>query len=252
MNEDMEKLISLQKIDSELAGFDQAIARCEADTVKRKQAIQAEQEKLAALKVKIELLTQKQQENQTEHEGANARMKESQNRMLLVQTSREHQALLKEIEDSKKLAKTTEERALQFIEQLEQLGRDAEELAGRCENEAAELAGAQQRNAKEIKRLNAAKKGIDGERAAYAKDVPQELMKRYDKLMLKREGLAVVAVKDSVCTGCHMTLPPQQVNEVIKGDKLNICPTCQRILYYETPAEDEAATPELEEAPLAE
>ena len=54
MNEDMEKLISLQKLDSELAGFDQAIARCEADTVKRKQAIQAEQEKLAALKVKIE------------------------------------------------------------------------------------------------------------------------------------------------------------------------------------------------------
>ena len=69
--------------------------------------------------MKIELLTQKQQENQTEHEGANARMKESQNRMLLVQTNREHQALLKEIEDSKKLAKTTEERALQFIEQLE-------------------------------------------------------------------------------------------------------------------------------------
>ena len=48
MNEDMEKLISLQKLDSELAGFDQAIARCETDTVKRKQAIQAEQEKLAA------------------------------------------------------------------------------------------------------------------------------------------------------------------------------------------------------------
>ena len=60
--------------------------------------------------------------------------------------------------------------------------------------------------------------------------------------------------------GCHMTLPPQQVNEVLKGDKLNLCPTCQRILYYEAPEEEaESGTPEAagetlapEEVPLAE
>lgn len=261
MNEDMEKLINLQRIDSEIAGFVQAIAKCEADTVKREQAILDEQEKLAALKAKITLLTEKQQENQSEHEEAEARMKDSQNKMLLVQTSREHQALLKEIEDNKKLAKSTEERALQFIEQLDQLNKEVAALEAQCEAEQAQLAEVKQKAAKEIKRLNAGKKSVEGERAEKAAAVSPKLLQRYDKLMLKRHGLAVVAVKDSVCMGCHMTLPPQQVNEVLKGDKLNLCPTCQRILYYYAEPEEEAecGTPEAagealapEEVPLAE
>jgi len=56
-------------------------------------------------------------------------------------------------------------------------------------------------------------------------------------LLTKRDGLAVVPINDSVCQGCYMALPPQQVNEVRKADKLNLCPTCQRILYYKEPEE---------------
>ena len=140
MNEDMEKLISLQEIDSRIAGFDHDIAKCEADVAHREQAIQAEQEKLAALRAKIELLTEKQRENQNEHDAAAARSKESQNKMLMVQTSREHQALLKEIEDSRKLIKATEDRAIQFIEQLEQLDTEAAQLEARLVEEQEERA----------------------------------------------------------------------------------------------------------------
>ena len=246
MKEEMEKLISLQQIDSEIASFDQAISKCEEGIVKRKQSIQEKQEKLEALRAKIERLAEKQQENQNEHDEASARVKDRQNKMLLVQTSREHQALLKEIEENKKLAKETEERALQFIEQLEQLEGEAVSLENLCKGEQELLSEAQQKSAKEIKKLTASKKNVEGERAAKAAAVQAAHMQRYNKLILKRSGLGVVAVQNSVCLGCHMTLPPQQVNEVIKGDKLNICPTCQRILYFKEPEESQ------EEAPLAE
>jgi predicted nucleic acid-binding Zn-ribbon protein len=29
-----------------------------------------------------------------------------------------------------------------------------------------------------------------------------------------------------------MAIPPQQFNEIRKGERLHLCPTCQRILYY--------------------
>ena len=242
MKEEMEKLISLQQIDSEISGFNQAIAKCEDNIAKREQSIQEKQEKLSALRSKIERLTEKQEENQNEHDEATARVKDRQNKMLLVQTSREHQALLKEIEENKKIAKDTEERALQFIEQLEQLEGVAAALENLAKGEQELLSEEQQNSAKEIKRLNASKKNIEGERATKAAAVQTAHMQRYTKLIAKRAGLAVVAVQDSVCLGCHMTLPPQQVNEVMKGDKLNVCPTCQRILYYREAAESQEET----------
>ena len=37
---------------------------------------------------------------------------------------------------------------------------------------------------------------------------------------------------DDVCTGCHIILPPQFVNDVRTSDSIMFCPDCSRILYY--------------------
>ena len=135
MKEELQKLINLQAIDSEIAGFDYAITNHRNTVANREQSIADKQEAIAALQGRIELLNQKQRETKAEHEDAGARVKDRQNKMMQVQTSREHQALLKEIEDNKKLLKDTEERILQFIEQIEQLELEAAELENQCTGE---------------------------------------------------------------------------------------------------------------------
>ena len=105
MKEELLKLINLQAIDSEIAGFDHAIANHRTTIANREQSIADKEEAIVALKNRIELLNQKQRETRAEHEDAGARVKDRQNKMMQVQTSREHQALLKEIEDNKKLLK---------------------------------------------------------------------------------------------------------------------------------------------------
>ncbi|MDD5756941.1 MAG: C4-type zinc ribbon domain-containing protein [bacterium] len=39
-------------------------------------------------------------------------------------------------------------------------------------------------------------------------------------------------MKNNSCGGCHMTLPPQVVNEVRKLDRLVLCESCSRILFW--------------------
>ena len=85
---------------------------------------------------------------------------------------------------------------------------------------------------KEIKRIEGSKKQVVAQRDKEAATLQPPYLKRYSMLLNKRDGLAVVAITDNVCQGCYMTLPPQQVIEVRKADKLNLCPTCQRILYF--------------------
>ncbi|UCD32982.1 MAG: hypothetical protein JSV38_03655, partial [Desulfobacterales bacterium] len=60
------------------------------------------------------------------------------------------------------------------------------------------------------------------------------LLKTYDLIKERNKGrLAVVPVKDAVCHGCNVNLPPQLYNELYRGDTLKFCPNCQRIIYWE-------------------
>ena len=239
MKEELQKLINLQAIDSEIAGFDYAITNHRNTVANREQSIADKQEAIAALQGRIELLNQKQRETKAEHEDAGARVKVRLNKMMQVQTSREHQALLKEIEDNKKLLKDTEERILQFIEQIEQLELEAAELENQCTGEQQLLSEEIANVDKEIKRIESAKKSVASRRDKEAQTLEPSHLKRYSMLLVKRDGLAVVAINGAVCQGCYMTLPPQRAIEVRRADKLNLCPTCQRILYY--PEEEDNA-----------
>ncbi len=235
MKEELFKLIKLQAIDSEIAGFDHTIAKHQAVIAERELAIAEKQKAITGFRAKIELLNQKQRETKTEHDDAGARVKDRQNKMMQVQTSREHQALLKEIEENKKLIKDSEERILQFLEQIEQLENEVATLENLCEGEQQLLTEEIANVEKEIKRIESSKKSVANQRDKDASELQASHLKRYNKLLIKRDGLSVVAVNDGVCQGCYMMLPPQQVIEVRKGDKLNLCPTCQRILYYKEP-----------------
>lgn len=238
MKEEILKLIKLQAIDSEIAEFDHAIAKQQMALAKRAQALVDKQETISHLRNKIELLNQKQLETKAEHDVAGARVKDRQNKMMQVQTSREHQALLKEIEENKRLSKETEDRIFQFIEQIEQLEKEVVSLKNICTAEQQLLREAVKNDDLEIARIEAAKQAIMSQREVEAAALQAPYLKRYTLLLAKRDGLAVVAVNDTVCQGCYMALPPQQVIEVRKAEQLNICPTCQRILYYKDAEEN--------------
>ncbi|MDD2462750.1 MAG: C4-type zinc ribbon domain-containing protein [Desulfobulbus sp.] len=232
MKEEIFKLIKLQAVDSEIAGFDKAIAKHQAIITGRELAIAEKQEAIATHRAKIELLNQKQRETKIEHDDAGARVKDRQNKMMQVQTSREHQALLKEIEENKKVLKESEDRILQFIEQIEQLELEVGELENLCSGEQELLTEEIENVDKEIHRIDQTKKSVVNQRETEAAELEGPYLKRYSMLLAKRDGLAVVPINGSVCQGCYMSLPPQQVIEVRKAEKLNLCPTCQRILYY--------------------
>jgi predicted nucleic acid-binding Zn-ribbon protein len=51
--------------------------------------------------------------------------------------------------------------------------------------------------------------------------------------------MAVVEVTGGICQGCYMNIPPQLWNEIIRSEKINLCPSCQRILYYKPSAQQE-------------
>ena len=232
MKEDISVLIALQELDTELSGFDRKIEEKKQELVAREQAI-AEKEALAEqCREKAVKLEQSQRDIKANSEEAAERIKDRQGKMMQVQTSREHQALLKEIEEAKKTIRETEEQLLQVMEQVEAEEAKAKELENLCAGEKELLAEETGKVEKAIEELNGQRLTVQKQRDTVAQNVPAALIRRYDKLLRKRDGLAVVRVIDAVCQGCFMTIPPQKYNDICLGEQIHDCPTCQRTLYY--------------------
>jgi predicted nucleic acid-binding Zn-ribbon protein len=79
------------------------------------------------------------------------------------------------------------------------------------------------------------------ERAEYASQIPPNVLKRYDQIRAKRAGVALAAVGGGRCLACNMGLPPQLYNTVIRGETIEICPSCNRIIYYRDTATEAPA-----------
>jgi hypothetical protein len=47
------------------------------------------------------------------------------------------------------------------------------------------------------------------------------------------DAVAIAEVKDAVCQGCNLNIPPQMYIELQHRNSLKNCPSCERIIYWE-------------------
>jgi hypothetical protein len=85
---------------------------------------------------------------------------------------------------------------------------------------------------KELKALDAVLESLENERSEFCKAIDEGLLKKYDILRRNKEGLSISPVVKGICQACHMGIPPQKFNELIRGDTLMSCPYCSRIIYW--------------------
>jgi uncharacterized protein len=66
--------------------------------------------------------------------------------------------------------------------------------------------------------------------------IPQPILGHYDRLRVRgKKGLA--AVRNQVCTGCHMHVPIGVITTIMHGNDIQLCGSCDRYLYLPEPAE---------------
>ncbi|MGH9281886.1 MAG: zinc ribbon domain-containing protein, partial [Acidimicrobiales bacterium] len=70
------------------------------------------------------------------------------------------------------------------------------------------------------------------ERATCAGAVPTDLLATYEKLRARLGGIGAARLVGPSCTGCHLTLPAQELARIKREalDALILCDQCGRIL----------------------
>ena len=78
--------------------------------------------------------------------------------------------------------------------------------------------------------------------------IPSQILGHYDRLVAHgKKGLA--AVRDQVCTGCHMHLPIGVVTTLMHDTDIQLCDNCGRYLYLAEAMKAEAPKPTAKPGP---
>ncbi len=228
---ELESLLNLQETDLKIRKLLEEKAECP----KRLEALQEQvEEEEAGLKEMTERLTQLNKhkiELEDELELENVRLNKSQQRLSTIKTDREYQAVFKEIEDIKRANKEREEEILVTMEQIQELEEEIKSKKKELSQLKKEMEAERKQVEKVEKELAKKISSLEKERDKLAAKVKKDLLRKYDFLKDKRQGIVVATVTAGVCSGCHMNIPPQLFNELLRDEKIHVCPTCQRIIY---------------------
>jgi predicted nucleic acid-binding Zn-ribbon protein len=230
----IEQLVALAKIadidaealraDNELRYIPQRIDGLQADVKKLGELLAAEKQQVAD----AERLLGAQEDELSNQSQSLAKSKAKGAR---VRNTREADAVERELETIRRLMKEreTERDALR-----EAIGKRRSSLE-KHERELSELenyAGQEKLKADtRLAELAQVRERILSGRSELAVKVPADVLRRYEMIRSKRQGIGVAPIKDSTCSGCFVVLTPQQVIAIQRAEDFAQCPRCQRILY---------------------
>jgi predicted nucleic acid-binding Zn-ribbon protein len=165
-------------------------------------------------------------------EDLRARVGRQKTRLNEVKTNKEYQAMLKEMDESKKDISKNEDSALELMDKIERLGKEVAELEGDLAEKRKRLEEDRAVAQKEGDELKSRLDRLEGIRQLVRDRVNPDLLKKTEFLLLKQAGIAVSAVENGVCKVCHMNIPPQKFIELQRDEDILQCPHCHRFLYW--------------------
>lgn len=160
------------------------------------------------------------------------KLKKSKTKLNDVKTNKEYQAVLKEIEELNELTFQKEEVVLKWMEEIEIQEKECADNTVRREESQEEYKSKEKAFSQRIRELDKEVQSLNEKRVQLSPNLDEDLLRRYNGLRSHLKGRVVVPVIEGVCQECHLGIPPQQYNELIKGDSLQSCPHCSRIIYW--------------------
>lgn len=223
---DLEKKI--KKTPKELDSQNGLLARLKEEYIEKNKSYEEVKEKVDGLKKELAdvVLTRESAEKDMDS----------------VTNHREYETLDKQIKEAKEKEDSLRKELKSNEDVMEKLDEALNDDKAMIDSQESDLNASKEALDKEVDSYKSRVTELDGEEKKVVDELGDEYQETVYKFqrIIQRNSEGIVAVRNGVCTGCHMILPGQFANEVHEGDKILFCPYCSRILYHEDVAENEA------------
>jgi hypothetical protein len=237
----IELLVQLQGIDQSLRENTRAVTAGEGRVAELEEGHRAKAAATEQARSDLAALTARQRDLEARLADAEAKMKDRRMRVTRIRNDKELGLARREVDLLKDEIAGIETELQQVYEQVETatasltaLDADLARIVTERDAEAEALRDTLTRVSGDIERDRARRESL-------LATVDGDLRRRYEMILSRRGGVAVVPVRDGTCQGCRMRLPPQLFNQIQRNDQVILCPSCQRMLHWR-PEQDEATS----------
>ncbi|HET7114493.1 MAG TPA: C4-type zinc ribbon domain-containing protein [Pyrinomonadaceae bacterium] len=245
MKAELQKLIALQNLDTsirklekDLEAIPQRRAEIEGEFDRRAFEIRAletrrDDAKHNRARLEVEVIDQK------------GRVERAERNLMSSKKQDEYTAAIREADSARKQISALETQILEQMESLEQaeaaLKERADEIATLNSDREARLKAFDEETRAQSELLAAQRI----EREQVFANLPKAMSGMYARIRARiRDGVAVTEARNRSCTACFMSLRPQVMAEIRRGDEVITCDNCGRILFFvaDSLQADKAAT----------
>ena len=247
MKAELQKLIALQNLDTTI----RKLEKDQQALPERRAEIEREFDQRAfeirALETRRDEAKHTRARLENEVVEQRGRVERAERNLMSSKKQEEYTAAIREADSARKQISALETQILEQMETLEQaeaaLNERADEIASLKSDREARLKAFDDETGTIGERLTVARKDRD---EVFA-NLPKQLSGMYARIKARiRDGVAVAEARNRSCTACFMSLRPQVMAEIRRGEEVLTCDNCGRILYY-VPSESieaDAAAPQ--------
>ena len=233
MKAELQKLIALQNLDTTIRKLEteqQAIPERRAEIEREFDQRAFEIRALESRRDESKHIRARLENEVVEQRG---RAERAERNLMSSKKQDEYTAAIREADAARKQISTLETQILEQLEQLEQaeaaLKERADEIATLNSDREARLKAFDEQTGTIGERLATARK----ERDEVFANLPKQMSGLYTRIKTRiRDGVAVAEARNRSCTACFMSLRPQVMAEIRRGEEVLTCDNCGRILYY--------------------
>lgn len=235
MQDWMQNLLTLQEKDLRIAAIEAQVRAVPGEKKKATDEVKAEEAAVATAKEQVQTAQKTIKSMELEVEGIRTKMQDFLSKSAMIKNNDEYRAALHQIETCKQHIAEFEDRQLTAMEELDQAKRVQD-----AENK--KLAAARERVTGVVKdldtRLDVSQQELEKakqERAGLVTGIPEEALRRYDRIRttrLSNDVRTLVPIRNGACDACHMSVTAQIRVNANKA-QVAACPNCGRLLYIE-------------------
>lgn len=244
LQEQLRLLYELQQIDAEILTLDNKLKSVPLKIKKADTQLQIHQQKLQEKQIQLVEAEKVQRSKTAELEMEGEQRGKYQAQLREVKSNEEYQALDNQISFVQEKEAAIEDEILSAMLQIDWLNEELAQQKKEFEVEQEKHNAQKAEYKREAKDLKAEIVKWGGKRQDFLHQIDPGLMNQYQaRFERHRQGLVSLVVENA-CGNCHLTIPPQTLQEARKYEQLIRCGSCRLILYIPPPDPDNTSAEE--------
>ena len=224
-------LLKLQEIELESAAVQSELERLPGEMVALDHKAAKSQEIVSQAAARLSELQQAYRLQDSDAKLVQTRISKSQDKLRSVKTNKEYQSSLKEIEDLTVSLSAIEDRMIECLEDIDATESKIKEKKHELQRIVQDIETEKNKIQQSADAMRKKIAGLVEARGRIISETDPTLLNTYETVKKNIGTHAIAIVKDAVCLGCHVNLPPQMFNELLRFDKVFYCPHCERLIY---------------------